>query len=175
MTATPEPLTATAAGCPCGSGRPLEACCLPLVEGKLPAPTAEALMRSRYTAFTQTKVDYILETHHPSTRKEVSAEGINDWCRRAEWLGLEITGTQGGGPADETGIVSFVARYREKGALVNHVEDARFEREGGRGGPWRFVTASTPPTRRAAAKVGRNDPCPCGSGKKHKKCCGAEH
>lgn len=156
--------------CPCGSGRAFENCCGPILGGQARAKTAEALMRSRYAAFAVGNVDYILETHHTSTREEVSADAIRDWSKRAQWLGLEILGSEGGGEGDDLGAVSFVARYREKGVIVNHREDARFERENG---AWRFVTGVQPPARREAPKVGRNDPCTCGSGKKWKKCCGA--
>jgi len=170
MSATTKTPEAAAGACPCGSGKTLEACCLPYVEGKAMAPTAEALLRSRYTAFTRRSVDYILETHHTKTKEEISKEGIQAWSERAEWIGLEILGTEDGGPDDQVGFVRFVAKYREKGSVVNHAEDARFEKENG---AWRFVTGSTPPVKRAAPKLGRNDPCSCGSGKKFKKCCGA--
>jgi SEC-C motif-containing protein len=155
--------------CPCGSKKSLESCCLPYIEGRAAAPTAEALMRSRYTAFALARVDYIIESHHSTTRGEVAVDAVKDWAERAEWLGLEIQETQAGGPNDETGSVRFLARYREKGVVRDHLEDARFERENG---VWKFVTGTQPPSRRAAPKVGRNDPCPCGSGKKFKKCCG---
>jgi SEC-C motif-containing protein len=155
--------------CPCGSKKSLETCCLPFMEGRAAPPTAEALMRSRYTAFALARVPYILETHHSSTRGEVAEEAVKDWAERAEWLGLEILETRGGGKDDAAGAVRFVARYKEKGVAREHVEDARFERENG---VWKFVTGTQPPSRRSAPKVGRNDPCPCGSGKKFKKCCG---
>src|SRR5206468_7829385 len=96
--------------CPCGSAKPLDACCGPIVDGKLAAQTAEALMRSRYTAFTLGRVDYLVETNHSSTREEVSAEALKAWCERAEWLGLEILATDRGGPTDDEGDVRFVAR-----------------------------------------------------------------
>src|SRR5205823_5740284 len=80
MTATTAPKT-----CPCGSAKPLDACCGPIVDGKLAAQTAEALMRSRYTAFTLNRVDYLVETNHSSTREEVSAEALKAWCERAQW------------------------------------------------------------------------------------------
>jgi SEC-C motif-containing protein len=151
--------------------KPLEGCCGPYVEGRAAAPTAEALMRARYTAFVLKKVPYILETHHSKTKEEISEEGVRDWSERAEWLGLEILATEAGGEKDDEGFVRFVARYKEKGSIVNHLEDARFERENG---AWRFVTGNPPPAKREAPKVGRNDPCSCGSGKKWKKCCGAK-
>lgn len=156
--------------CPCGTGRPYADCCGPAIEGRIPAPTAEALMRSRYTAFARAAIDYILATHHGRTKDEVSAEGARQWAESSEWLGLEILETHEGGATDERGRVKFRARYRQKGTIFEHLEDALFEREDGQ---WKFVSASTPPAERESAKVGRNDPCPCGSGKKWKKCCGA--
>ena len=162
--------TGTATGCACGSGAAFEACCGRYIEGKQPAPTAEALMRSRYTAFTRAAVDYVLETHSAKTREEVSREAIEAWAKGSEWLGFELLGTEEGGPTDEHGVVRFRARYRQNGRIFEHLEIAEFQKEDG---AWRFVTSVTPPAQRDAPKVGRNDPCPCGSGKKHKKCCGA--
>ena len=161
--------TQTKTGCACGSGAAYEACCGPLIEAKQPAPTAEALMRSRYTAFTRAAVDYLMETHSPKTREEVSREAIEAWAKDSEWLGFELRGTEEGGKDDSEGIVRFRARYRQKGRVFEHLEVAQFAREDG---VWKFVTAFTPPAKHEAPKVGRNDPCPCGSGKKHKKCCG---
>jgi SEC-C motif-containing protein len=115
-------------------------------------------------------VDYVIATHHSSTRDEVTPEGVKAWAEGSQWLGLEVLGTEEGGPADEKGHVHFRARYKQKGQTFEHIEIALFEKEDGQ---WRFVSAITPPATRGAEKVGRNDPCPCGSGKKHKKCCGA--
>jgi SEC-C motif-containing protein len=162
---------ASAAGaCPCGSGRAYDACCRPALEGRAPAATAEALMRSRYTAFTRAAVDYIIATHHARTRGDISAEAVREWAEGSQWLGLEILGTEAGAPADERGVVKFRAKYRQKGKIYEHLEVASFEKEGGE---WRFVNSVMPPAEREAPKVGRNEPCPCGSGKKFKKCCGA--
>jgi SEC-C motif-containing protein len=168
--ATGSSAAAAAAACPCGTGRPYEACCGPAIAGTRPAETAEELMRSRYTAFARAAVDYIIATHHGKTRGEVSADSVRDWATTSEWLGFEVLGTDRGGLADDRGAVKFRARYRQKGKIFEHLEVAHFEREDG---AWRFVTSDTPPAERGAPKVGRNDPCPCGSGKKHKKCCGA--
>ncbi len=126
-------------------------------------------MRSRYTAFAIGEVDYLIKSHHSRTRDEVSREHLEEWSREAEWLGLEVFTTTAGGPEDNQGIVKFRARYRQNGQTVDHIEDAQFEREDG---AWRFVTGTTPPFRRTTAKIGRNDPCTCGSGKKFKRCCG---
>lgn len=129
-------------------------------------------MRARYTAFVIGDVDFILNSHHPKTRDEVNREGIEEWSRKSEWLGLTILGTEAGGEKDSQGIVDFSARYKAEGKEQDHRERSLFEREKGR---WMFVDAAAlpaEPLRRSEPKVGRNDPCPCGSGKKHKKCCG---
>ncbi|MGZ6332710.1 MAG: YchJ family protein [Bdellovibrionota bacterium] len=163
--------------CPCGSGSELSACCLPMIQGKKKAKTAEDLLRSRYTAFTRGDVDYILETHHGKTRKDVSREEIADWSKNSEWLGLKIVQQEAGTEKDEQGTIVFCATYKSPGEAgeaktEEHWEQSYFEKENGE---WRFLDAKgiqTGPYRRAEPKTGRNDPCPCGSGKKFKKCHG---
>ena len=87
-------------------------------------------------------------------------------------LGLTILATEAGGEGDETGTVEFVARYRAKGHDLSHHERSTFRRVDGR---WHFVDGKTikPPPVKAEPRAGRNDPCPCGSGKKFKRCHGA--
>ncbi len=94
------------APCPCGSGRDDAACCLPLLRGA-PAETAEALMRSRYTAHVRHDADHLLATWHPRTRPADVEFGIE------EWLGLEVRDVVDGGADDEAGEVAFEARYRD--------------------------------------------------------------
>jgi SEC-C motif-containing protein len=157
--------------CPCGSEKALSDCCLPYLEGKASPPTAEALLRSRYTAFTRGEVDYILDSHHSRTREQVKREEIEEWAKGSEWQGLKILQTDRGQAADEEGTVAFHARYTANGKDHDHFEHALFQKEAGR---WKFVDAQAlkpGPFRRAEPKVGRNDPCICGSGKKYKKCC----
>ena len=159
--------------CPCGSGQAYIECCHPIIQGGQVAQTAEALMRSRYCAYVKAEIDYIYDTTHASQRSKFNREESLAWSRKAEWQALEILRTEDGGPEDDSGIVEFVARYREKGKAVQHHEIAEFTREDGR---WYFVDGHAPkPSQsiRQGPKVGRNDPCPCGSGKKYKKCCGA--
>ena len=160
------------AGCPCGSGKSFPKCCKPYIDGSTPAPTAEALMRSRYTAYAKGAVDFIMETHHPDTRDEISRDATEEWASGSEWMGLEIINCVSGGENDNEGSVEFSARYRGSDrAIVNHHEISSFEKSGGR---WYFKDARmvNNPQKRDSPKVGRNDPCPCGSGKKYKKCCG---
>jgi SEC-C motif domain protein len=157
--------------CPCGSGAPLDGCCGPLIDG-VPAATAEALMRSRYSAHVLGNVDYIVDTHDVAGRAAIDRDAVARWARGSEWLGLRIVAREAGGREDARGVVEFEASYRADGTTRVHHERSRFVRRDGR---WYYVDGDVvrlPPARRAAT-VGRNDPCPCGSGKKHKKCCGA--
>lgn len=158
------------AACPCGTGLELDACCGPILDG-VPAPTALALMRSRYTAYVRGAVDYLVETHDAPTRAGLDRAAIAAWSRETEWLGLEILDTVRGGEADDEGIVEFVARGRTRGAPFAQRERSRFRRAGGR---WYYVDGTVVRERaRAAPTPGRNDPCPCGSGMKYKRCHGA--
>jgi SEC-C motif-containing protein len=135
-----------------------------------PAPTALALLRSRYAAYVRGAIDYLIETHDPSTRGDVDRAGVATWSRETEWLGLEILDTVRGGEDDDDGIVEFVARGRTRGAPFAQRERSRFRRRDDR---WYYVsgTHAREPVR-AAPEAGRNDPCPCGSGMKYKRCHG---
>jgi SEC-C motif domain protein len=158
--------------CPCGSGAPYAACCGPALSGERPAATAEALMRSRYTAYALQEVDYILSTHAPEGAEEVDREGVERWARESTWHGLQIVDRRAGGPDDDDGEVEFIASYDVKGAPAVHHERASFRRVDGR---WLYVDGAMvkpKPVVRSAPKVGRNEPCPCGSGKKYKQCHG---
>jgi len=158
--------------CPCGSGQAFDACCAPLLAGS-PAPTAEALMRSRYTAHVKHDLAHLERTLSADQRKTFDAKAAREWSERSEWLGLTISRTEQGGPEDKLGLVEFTARFKVEGEEHEHFEQALFGREDGKwvytgqvGGPGTTVRRETP-------KIGRNDPCSCGSGKKYKKCCGA--
>jgi SEC-C motif-containing protein len=148
--------------CPCG-GPSFETCCGPRLDGTRPAETAEALMRSRYTAFARARVDYLRDTQLESTR-DMSWEDTEQWTKSVHWVGLEIVDHQRGGPGDDTGIVEFIARYLEAGTVFSLRERSTFARRDGR---WRYDTGSPEVTK---VKVERNGPCPCGSGKKFKQC-----
>jgi SEC-C motif-containing protein len=141
--------------------------------GSSQAPTAEALLRSRYSAYTRSAVDYILQTTHPSQRRREDEKTVQRWARDAEWHALTVIDSQAGGPADRQGFVEFIAAYTEKGEKKEHHEIAEFRREND---TWFFYDAKPPKPKqvvRKGPKIGRNAPCPCGSGKKYKKCCGA--
>jgi SEC-C motif-containing protein len=129
-------------------------------------------MRSRYTAYATGVVDYVVGTHDLDTAKDVDRDSIAEWSSQSKWLGLRIVATEAGGSADDTGMVEFIARFERDGAVVEHHERSTFRRLDGR---WLFVDGEMVKARpivRATPKVGRNEPCPCGSGKKYKQCHG---
>jgi len=156
--------------CLCGSGVDYAECCEPIVAGTRHAETAEQLMRARYSAYVKAAVDFLFETTHPDHRDGYDHDGTRQWAEKSEWLGLEILGGSQGGPEDSVGSVEFVARFRENGVLQEHRELGHFKREEE---GWYFTTGEmVKPKPAVSNKVGRNEPCPCGSGKKYKKCCG---
>ncbi|WP_434514917.1 YchJ family protein [Dechloromonas sp. ARDL1] len=116
--------------CPCGSGRRYAACCHPLHAGENPAASAEALMRSRYSAYVLKLGDYLLATWHASTRpSELDLDADS-----SKWLGLTVRSHQ---QLDEHhSTVEFVARYRIAGRGHRLHELSRFVREDGR---WYYV------------------------------------
>ena len=125
----------SATDCPCGrqdaKGRPRSyaACCAPAHTGQLPAPDAETLMRSRYSAFVRGDVPYLLATWHASTRPATL-----ELESGAKWLGLEIKQHRLTGP--DSAEVEFVARFRLAGRAVRQHELSRFVCEDGR---WFYV------------------------------------
>lgn len=158
--------------CPCGSNLDFETCCGPILAGA-PAPTAEALMRSRYTAYVRHDFAHLERSLSREQRADFSLPDARRWAESAEWLGLTISQTTQGGLNDSEGTVAFAASFRSGGREHEHIETARFAREDGN---WVYAGHDPMPSatvRRATPKIGRNDPCPCGSGKKYKKCCGA--
>lgn len=157
--------------CPCGTGSELSSCCEPYIGGELKPDTPEALMRSRYTAYELAETSYITQTHHHRTRHEIDEKATQEWAERCDWLELKILDAPP--PEGDKGQVEFMARYDDpKGVVRNHHEISQFERVDG---AWYFVAGDLVQpnsVERSGPKVGRNDPCPCGSGKKSKKCCG---
>jgi SEC-C motif-containing protein len=158
--------------CPCGSGLNYAECCEPYITGVRPAPTPEALMRSRYSAYALQIMPYLASTLHPSQRNDYDEAGAARWAKESEWEGLEVLDVSADSNNPDHGSVEFRARYRRRGERLVHHERAEFRRSGDH---WYFYDGKMVginQVRRDSPKVGRNDPCPCGSGKKYKKCCG---
>jgi SEC-C motif-containing protein len=165
------PADSVAEPCPCGSGAAFGECCGPILDGAL-AATAEGLMRSRYSAYAVGRIEYLRDSLHPEHRGDMDLAATRRWALEARWLGLEILGREGGAANDDEGVVEFVASYKDKGLVRRHHERANFRRYEG---AWFYVDGAVvkPVTEvHRQPKVGRNDPCPCGSGRKYKKCCG---
>ena len=118
--------------CPCGSQKLLNQCCGVYLQGQLPAPTAEKLMRSRYSAYCLKNIDYLFNTEHPSRRKPNSRKLITATANNLRWLGLTVVNTEGGQPEDETGIVEFVAVYQEGKFVAQLHERSNFIKEKGK-------------------------------------------
>ncbi len=158
--------------CPCGSNLSYAKCCLPLIKGERPASTAEQLMRSRYSAYVKKEIGYILTSLHPDYRSDYDEKSTREWAESAEWQDFKILDTKKGGAEDQEGQVEFVATFSERGMKREHHELSSFKKQDG---TWYFTEGKTrqqKPVVRANPKIGRNDLCECGSGKKFKKCCG---
>ncbi|HVI51438.1 MAG TPA: YchJ family protein [Candidatus Sulfotelmatobacter sp.] len=156
--------------CPCGSGKSLEDCCGPIIAGG-PAATPEALMRSRYSAYVVCNIDHLERSIAAESRSDHDRDAAEQWAKSVEWQGLSVVSTQGGGEGQDTGSVEFQAKFRQGGMDQTHHETGNFRREGA---TWVYVDGKVhnKPLVRSQPKVGRNEPCPCGSGKKYKQCCG---
>lgn len=171
--------------CPCGTKELFEKCCEPYLKGLANPETAEKLMRSRYSAYAQADIDYIKDTLAPESKSDFDKATTKKWAQEAKWKGLKIISTDKGGITDKKGTVEFTATYEQDGETLDHHEVSQFRKN--ETGKWLFVDGDAHTHRegedhhhkpqtvvRDSPKVGRNDPCVCGSGKKYKKCCGAE-
>lgn len=165
--------------CPCRTfetpAQDYSACCGPVHEGKKTAESAEKLMRARYSAYAKKNMSFIDGTQIMLEGESFNQDEALKWAESSEWKGLKVVGTKKGVGNDTTGIVEFEAHYQDKasGKELVHKETALFEKAGGQ---WKFKDgniAGAQPIKRLEPKVGRNDPCACGSGKKSKKCCAA--
>ncbi|WP_434633515.1 YchJ family protein [Chromobacterium sp. CV08] len=130
-----KPKKQASAACPCGGGE-LTACCgRYLGPGAPPAPTAQALMRSRYSAYALGLEAYLLATWHPSTRPE--ALHLDEDAGVVKWIGLDVRRCEAGLEADVDGVVEFLARCKVGGKAERIHETSRFVREDGR---WYYVS-----------------------------------
>lgn len=149
--------------CPCGSGNLLDGCCGRYHAGQ-PAPSAEALMRSRYSAYVLGLVDYLLDTTLPVQKSALDRASISQWSAQSTWQGLEVESAELLGGKPEHAFVTFTARWHDATGEHSHRERSAFVQNQGR---WYFIDPTVP------LKAGRNDACPCGSEQKFKKCCSA--
>ncbi|UIJ41780.1 YchJ family protein [Vibrio kanaloae] len=167
--------------CPCGSQNTYQLCCESAHLDHKNIETPEQLMRSRYSAHVLGLVDYVVATYHPSCNAEAQREGIAESINSG-WAGLEVINTAAGSHENE-GFVEFKAYFNDGDSQFCMQERSRFVREGGL---WYYIDGTFPEQEETTQpevdprlnqtvesfKIGRNDPCICGSGKKYKKCCG---
>jgi SEC-C motif-containing protein len=160
----------TAEICPCGSGKNYSECCEPIINRTAKAETPEALMRSRYSAYAKAEILWLRDSLEEKQRKDFDEKGARQWSKQSEWLGLKIIQSkieEGG----DKGSVEFSAKFKQDGIAREHREISEFARKNGE---WLLTEGRMvkPEPVRKEQTIGRNDPCPCGSGKKYKKCCG---
>ncbi len=153
--------------CYCGSESKFDVCCLPLIKGETFAETAEQLMRSRFSAFCSGHSQYLLDTHHPDFHRGLTVQQLDESCKNTRWVKLDVLDAES--VSDVNAKVHFRAWYLE-GALLTYLEEnSSFVKEGRY---WLYTEGEfIPPQSSLCVKIGRNDACPCRSGKKFKKCC----
>lgn len=167
---TPNETNATLGPCPCDSGQAYSACCEPLLRGLKKAQSAEQLMRSRYSAYSNSDIAYLLQSTLPIQQPHLNIPAMEKAVRQTQWTGLQIINTSAGLNQDQEGWVEFVAHYQENNQHNKHHEKSYFKKQDHQ---WYFVYPMQELLNQNL-KIGRNEPCLCGSNKKFKKCCGNE-
>ena len=115
--------------CYCNSNTEFDRCCKPRIIGTSQAETAEQLMRSRYSAYVQADIGYLLNSHHKSTRPTKERKNILKWAKSVKWIGLEIISTEKGKATDTEGYVEFKAFFEENGKMECIHEKSYFVKE----------------------------------------------
>lgn len=152
--------------CPCGLEKAYSECCgLYIDDLELPT-TPEQLMRSRYTAYSKANIDYIERTMKAPALNGFNARETTDWAKDIIWLRLEVVKSAVTG---QKGTVEFKVHFRQNNRLHMMHEISEFRLDDG---IWYYIDGKGPSKIPNKSKPGRNDPCPCQSNKKYKKCCG---
>ena len=155
--------------CHCGLNKPFIECCGPYLNKEKVADTAEILLRARYSAFVEGDIQFIEDSHSPLTKDQFTREDTKSWAEMSTWKGLTIQKTQI--MSDSETQIEFEVRYEMEEENKIHHELSVFKKQDGL---WYFHSGKGVPRTivRDEPKVGRNEPCPCGSNKKYKKCHG---
>jgi SEC-C motif domain protein len=156
--------------CPCGSGRTFAQCCEPILRQQRPAVSAEELMRSRFTAHAVRDYPHLHRTFLGTARQPYVPEADNDETTDLAWTRLVVHSHEPGVKPDMA-FVDFSAYYADDGAEQVIHEKSEFQCIDGEWFYSRAVRHGPAPVKSSHPKVGRNEPCPCGSGKKYKQCC----
>jgi SEC-C motif domain protein len=121
--------------CPCTSGKQYLECCGIYHQGKDRPPTAEALMRSRYSAYAVGEIEYLLKTIPLLERKHFDLKAAKQWSSESEWTGLEILSTKESSDGTKA-TIEFKARFKVQEEEHEHAERAYFQKTQGR---WFFL------------------------------------
>ncbi|HEY7866729.1 MAG TPA: YchJ family protein [Psychromonas sp.] len=148
--------------CPCKSEKTYHQCCFPFHSKTLKPVTCEQLMRARFSAFVYQLGDYLYATYHPDYRGDLSVDVLSE--KTVDWKNLQILSTTS---FSDSGYVEFKAWCLDQGKLACHHERSNFVKENN---DWLYCDGLIYPEQKSG-KITRNEACPCGSGKKHKKCC----
>jgi SEC-C motif-containing protein len=156
--------------CPCGSTIEYASCCGLLIERKQPAPTPEALMRSRFSAYYLKHYSYIMHTMHGKPAYGYDVTRVADEMKGVNWVRLNVLNTSMS--SQTSGFVEFIAYFIEHRKLKFIHENSRFSLEEGQ---WYYVDGTHMNTLGEPQNqvISQNTPCPCGSHKKFKNCHGA--
>lgn len=158
--------------CPCGTLIEYERCCGCYISHNALPKTPEQLMRSRYTAFTQSNIRYIRETMTGPALQNFNGKELKMWSESVQWLGLEVLAAPQVALNSRQGFVHFIAHFKIDGQKQHIEENSQFIHNGKQ---WLYVGAlnekSSIDKDLNFSVVNKNAPCPCGSGKKYKRCC----
>ncbi|MEI6897579.1 MAG: YchJ family metal-binding protein [Psychromonas sp.] len=152
--------------CPCKSGQCYEKCCAVFHQLQQKPQSCEQLMRSRYSAFILQNGEYLFATYHADFRGDLTIKQLSE--KSLPWTHLQIIDTKS---FAETGFVEFKAFYMHDGQLTFHHERSNFVKHNEQ---WLYCDGIFYPEDKSGSiqkNIARNDPCPCGSAKKFKKCC----
>lgn len=122
--------------CGCGSMKSSEQCCAQYIQGEQSAPTAESLMRSRYTAYTQGNIDYIAKTMRGPALAGFDPHRAAEWAKQIKWLKLDVINASAVAPESNTAFVEFIAHYLFQGRRQKLHEVSEFQRVYGRWYYW---------------------------------------
>ncbi|MGE4349371.1 MAG: YchJ family protein [Candidatus Berkiella sp.] len=163
-----KPITSHKFPCYCCSEKDYQECCEPYHLGTLLPSTPEQLMRSRYSAFAIKNMVYIETTMKEKALHSADLEQTEEWLKEINWKRLSIIKSEL--PQASSGIVHFIAEYEENGEERRLEEISEFKKIANK---WYYVHGRqlNPQQAQSQNKIGRNDPCPCASGKKYKHCC----
>ena len=153
--------------CPCDSQKNYSSCCEPFITGEQNPETPEALMRSRYSAYTMANIDYIKETMRGNALAGFQELEAKRWAKRVHWITLKVLRSVIESPV--IGYVEFEANFVDGSRLKSIHEKSEFIFEKGR---WYYTDGKHLPTAHTHQTISRNTACPCGSHRKFKNCHG---